>query len=90
MSMLEGKVRYDGVLLSNVQCRSLPGQALIARLPRQWPQTQIACLADLTEQQSLPSAGALTFILPTEPASSIARQISSQIRDDSLDSTKPA
>jgi signal transduction histidine kinase len=90
MSMLEGKVRYDGVVLSNAQCRSLPGQALIARLPRQWPQTQIACLADLAEQQTLPSAGVLTCILSTEPASSIARQISSQIRDDSLDSTRPA
>jgi len=90
MSMLEGKIRYDGVVLSNAQCRSLPGQALISRLPRQWPRTQIACLADLAEQQTLPSAGAMTCILSTAPASSIARQIASQIRDDSLDSTKPA
>ena len=90
ISMLDGKVRYDGLLLSEAQSRSLPGQALIARLPRQWSHMKLAVLSEPGEDQSTSSVGAMLFVRATEPASAIAQQIATQIRDDVLNSTKPA
>lgn len=90
MSMLEGKARYNGLLLSEAQSRSLPGQALIARLPRQWPHTHVAVLAEAKDDQLVPLAGAVLVIPSSGRPSDIARQIAAQILDYTLNSTKPA
>jgi signal transduction histidine kinase len=90
LTMLEGRVRYDGILMSDLQARSLAGQALCARLPRQWPHAKFAVLSDVPTEIGISLGIPHLVLAASAPAAALSSQLARLIRDEGLNSTLPA